>query len=243
MARRRLLLLGGTAEAYRLARELEHDPRVDCLSSLAGRTADPALPAGRYRIGGFGGVAGLVDFLRQEGIDRVLDATHPFAAQMARHAAEACAALTIPRAKLWRPAWVPTPGDRWLPVPSIPAAADFLRTHPAKRIFMTLGRKELAPFIDMTDKWFLTRTVDPPPALPPGQLILARGPFQPEAEKRLMQANGIDLLVTKNSGGAAAKLAAAAELHIPVLMVERPAPPEGPLLAAISDALAWARGA
>ena len=252
MARkRRLLLLGGTGEALRLARELESSSRVHCISSLAGRTEEPVLPPGEVRIGGFGGVPGLTTYLMNEGIELVLDATHPFAAQMCHHAHKACEDLGIPRAKLVRPAWVASPGDRWTMMPNVAAAATFLRFHPAKRIFLTLGRQDIAPFVPLGDRangvhgngrWFLTRMIDPPGdgiVLPEGELVLGRGPFRPDDEKALMQQHRIDLLVTKNSGGSAAKIAAAAELHLPVLMIERPPLPPGEILDSVGAALAW----
>lgn len=247
---RNLLLLGGTAEGLRLARELQGHARVRCISSLAGRTENPQHPPGEVRIGGFGGVDGLSEYLVTEKIELVLDATHPFADQMATQAHQACAALGIPRAKLVRPAWVAAPGDRWTMMPTVSAAAIFLRFHPAKRIFLTIGRQDLAPFLPLgsedmphgNGRWFLTRMVDPPGEgvrLPPGELLLARGPFTPDDEKDLMQRHGIDLLVTKNSGGSAGKIAAAAELHIPVLMIERPPLPPGEILDSVSAALSW----
>lgn len=256
MARlRNLLLLGGTGEALRLARELQGHGRVRCISSLAGRTEVPQKPPGDLRIGGFGGVEGLSSYLVGEKIDLVLDATHPFAAQMARHAHDACKALGLPRAKLVRPAWVAAPGDRWTMMPSIPAAAVFLRFHPARRIFLALGRQDLGAFVPLGEedgphgpdqktrgRWFLVRSVDPPgagSALPRGELLLARGPFTPDDEKALMQQYRIDLLVTRNSGGSAAKIAAAAELHLPVLMIERPPLPPGETLDSVSAALSW----
>lgn len=246
MARRRnLLLLGGTGEGLRLARELDGHAKIRCISSLAGRTENPQMPPGEVRSGGFGGVKGLVNYLSDEKIDLVLDATHPFAAQMARHAHEACAVLRVPRAKLVRPPWIASPGDRWTMMPNMAAAAVFLRFHPAKRIFLTLGRQELGPFVPLGEegrRWFLTRMIDPPGPdlrLPPGDLVLGRGPFTPDDEKALMQAHGIDLLVTKNAGGAAGKIAAAAELRLPVLMIERPALPPGERLDSVGAALAW----
>jgi len=251
MARlRNLLLLGGTGEALRLARELHGHGRLRCISSLAGRTESPEKPPGDLRVGGFGGIEGLTDYLSAEKIDLVLDATHPFAAQMARHAHDACRLLGIPRAKLVRPAWVAAPGDRWSLMPSIAAAAVFLRFHPAQRIFLTLGRQDLGAFVPLceedtphgTARWFLTRSVDPPGeggALPNGELLLARGPFTPDDEKALLQQHRIDLLVTRNSGGSAAKIAAAAELHIPVLMIDRPPLPPGETLDSVSAALSW----
>lgn len=256
MARKRkLLLLGGTGEALRLARELENSSRVQCVSSLAGRTEEPVRPPGAVRIGGFGGVPGLTTYLMNESIELVLDATHPFASQMCHHAVEACKALGIPRAKLVRPAWVPSAGDRWTIMPSVAAAATFLRFHPAKRIFLTLGWQEIGPFVPLGGKadghvadrenggrWFLTRMIDPPAdgmTLPDGELVLGRGPFRPEDEKALMERHRIDLLVTRNSGGSAAKIAAAAELHLPVLMIDRPPLPPGEILDSVGAALAW----
>ncbi|WP_185973761.1 cobalt-precorrin-6A reductase [Ferrovibrio terrae] len=248
MARlRNLLLLGGTGEALRLARELYGHGRVRCISSLAGRTESPEKPPGDLRIGGFGGLDGLSEYLATEKIDLVLDATHPFASQMARHAHEACRLLGIPRAKLVRPAWVAAPGDRWSMMPSIAAAAVFLRFHPAQRIFLALGRQDLGAFVPLSEeetrpRWFLTRSIDPPGegvALPKGEHLLARGPFTPDDEKALMQQHRIDLLVTRNSGGSAAKIAAAAELHLPVLMIERPPLPPGERLDSVGAALSW----
>lgn len=246
MARKRnLLLLGGTGEGLRLARELQGHAKIRCISSLAGRTENPERPPGDCRIGGFGGVAGLVNYLAEEKIDLVLDATHPFAEQMARHACEACAVLGVPRAKLVRPPWAASPGDRWTMMPTVAAAAVFLRFHPARRIFLTLGRQEIGPFVPLGEdgrRWFLTRMIDPPAAdlaLPAGQVVLGRGPFTPDDEKALMQQHGIDLLVTKNAGGSAAKIAAAAELHLPVLMIERPPLPPGEMLDSVGAALAW----
>ena len=167
------------------------------------------------RIGGFGGVAGLSDYLVNEKIDLVLDATHPFAAQMARHAYEACQALGVPRAKLVRPPWVASPGDRWTMMPSVTAAAIFLRFHPAQRIFLTLGRQEIAPFVPLgredkphgNGRWFLTRMIDPPAdgvVLPPGDLILGRGPFRPEDERALMQQHRIDLPASRKESASSA---------------------------------------
>ncbi len=251
MARlRNLLLLGGTGEALRLARELHGHGRLRCISSLAGRTEVPEPPPGELRIGGFGGIDGLTDYLSTEKIDLVLDATHPFAAQMARHAHDACRLLGIPRAKLVRPAWVAAPGDRWSPMPSIAAAATFLRFHPAQRIFLSIGRQDLGAFVPLGEeagphgheRWFLVRSIDPPAAgtvLPRGELLLARGPFTPDDEKALMQQHRIDLLVTRNSGGSAAKIAAAAELHLPVLMIERPPLPPGEVVESVGAALSW----
>ena len=221
---RRLLILGGTGEAAMLARHLTDRPDLDVVSSLAGRVASPALPIGAVRVGGFGGVEGLKAYLVEQRFDVVIDATHPFAARMSLNAAEACRQVSVPLLGFVRPAWAPEPGDRWLPVADMAAAAVLCRG----RVFLTVGRQELAPFAGC-DAWFLIRTIDPPggPLPPRHALLMARGPFALAAEIDLLRANAIDLIVSKNSGGPAtyAKIAAARALGLPVVMVERPARP------------------
>jgi len=218
----RLLILGGTGEAAMLARHLAERPDLSIISSLAGRVAAPALPTGNVRIGGFGGVHGLVTFLAD--IDAVIDATHPFAAQMSRHAAEACRRVGVPLLAFVRPAWVAEPGDRWLPVADMAAAAALCHG----RVFLTVGRQELTPFAG-SDAWFLIRSIDPPEGPLPAnhELLLARGPFTRDDETALLRAHRIDRVVSKNSGGPAtyAKIEAARALSLPVVMVERPTRP------------------
>ncbi|WP_068187834.1 cobalt-precorrin-6A reductase [Mycobacterium sp. UM_CSW] len=222
----RVLLLGGTGEARELAKALH--PRVDIVSSLAGRVPDPALPVGPVRIGGFGGVDGLKRWLQEEHIDAVVDATHPFAATMTAHAAEACAALRIPHLVLARPAW--TPGDA-IVVPSDVEAAKTVAKQGYSRVFLTTGRSGVNAFAD-SDAWFLIRAVTTPdPASLPRhhQLLLSRGPYHYDDELTLLREHRIDALVTKNSGGdmTRGKLDAAAALSIPVVMVARPKLPAG----------------
>ncbi|OBI92106.1 cobalt-precorrin-6A reductase [Mycobacterium sp. 1245805.9] len=222
----RVLLLGGTGEARALAETLH--PRVDIVSSLAGRVPDPALPVGPVRIGGFGGVDGLKRWLRDEHIDAVVDATHPFAATMTAHAAEACAALRIPHLVLARPAW--ETGEA-LVVDSDTEAAEAVAKQQYSRVFLTTGRSSVRAFCD-SDAWFLIRVVTAPDAasLPRRyQLLLSRGPYRYDDELSLLREHRIDALVTKNSGGdmTRAKLDAAAALDIPVVMVARPKPPAG----------------
>jgi precorrin-6A/cobalt-precorrin-6A reductase len=217
----RVLLLGGTAEARALAARLH--PHVDVVSSLAGRVPDPALPVGTVRIGGFGGVDGLRKWLRDEHIDAVVDATHPFAATITAHAAEACGALQLPYLLLARPAW--DPGDA-IVVGSDAAAAEVVATKEFARVFLTTGRSGVAAFTD-SDAWFLIRAVTTPdPVVLPRhhELLLSRGPYHYDGEYALLREHRIDALVTKNSGGAMtrAKLDAAAALRIPVVMVSRP---------------------
>jgi precorrin-6A/cobalt-precorrin-6A reductase len=222
----RLLILGGTTESSALARNVVGWAELDPILSLAGRTQNPVEPPIPFRVGGFGGVEGLKTYLRDSAIDVVVDATHPFAAQMSAHAVEACRDLNLPLAVFTRAAWRPVPGDRWSPVASMAAAAAALG-EASRRIFLTVGGLQLAAFAKAPQHHYLVRTIDPPEAiaaLPDHRLILARGPFDVEDEIALMQGERIDVLVTKNSGGkaTAAKLAAARALDIEVVMVERP---------------------
>ena len=228
MPPKRILILGGTAEARDLASRLVADERFEIISSLAGRTRDPIMPKGFVRIGGFGGAGGLKSYLEEEDIDLVADATHPFAATMSGNAAAACTAATIPYLRLERPAWEPQPGDAWTSVPDVEAAA---RALPEGAItLVTIGRQEIAPFLKRGDVQLVLRMIEPPEvALPPSSiLIAARPPFTLEEERETLEAHGITVLVTKNSGGDAtvAKLTAARELGIPVIMIERPPKPD-----------------
>jgi precorrin-6A/cobalt-precorrin-6A reductase len=238
----RVLLLGGTGEARALAKTLH--PRVDIISSLAGRVPDPALPVGPVRIGGFGGVDGLKRWLRDEQIDAVVDATHPFAATMTAHAAEACAALRIPHLVLARPAWAP---GNSIVVESDIEAAEAVAKQQYSRVFLTTGRSSVKAF-GGSDAWFLIRAVTAPDAasLPRHhQLLLSRGPYRYDGELSLLREHRIDALVTKNSGGdmTRAKLDAAAALDIPVVMVARPQLPAGvAAVGAVDDAAEWVAG-
>ncbi|GGF06073.1 precorrin-6A reductase [Aliidongia dinghuensis] len=236
--KRRLLILGGTGEAAMLARHLTGRADLDIVSSLAGRVAAPSLPTGAVRVGGFGGVDGLAAYLKAERIDAVVDATHPFAARMSWNAAEACRRVRVPLLTFVRPAWQPQANDRWLPVADIAAAASLCRG----RVFLTVGRQELAPFAAV-DAWFLIRTIDPPDGPLPTRhaLLLARGPFALADEIDLMRVHAIDLVVSKNSGGPAtyAKIAAARALGLPVVMVERPARPATDEAGSLEAVVAW----
>ncbi|BBZ16689.1 cobalt-precorrin-6A reductase [Mycolicibacterium gadium] len=237
----RILLLGGTSEARALAARLH--PDVEVISSLAGRVPDPALPVGEVRIGGFGGVGGLRNWLGEHVVDAVVDATHPFAATITANAAAACAELGVPHLLLARPAW--PPGDA-IVVMSDVQAAEAVAEQGFSRVLLTTGRTGTAAFKD-SDAWFLIRAVTAPdaeslPAL--HQILLSRGPYRYEGELELLRAHRIDALVTKNSGGAMTrpKLDAAAALSIPVVMVERPAlPPDVLTVSTVDDAVAWVR--
>jgi precorrin-6A/cobalt-precorrin-6A reductase len=235
----RVLLLGGTAEARALARKLH--PHVDIISSLAGRVPDPALPVGQVRIGGFGGVDGLRRWLRDERIDAVVDATHPFAATMTAHAAKACRELALPHLVLARPPW--DPGDA-IVVASDTEAAETVAKQRFSRIFLTTGRSGVQAFAG-SDAWFLIRAVSAPDAalLPrQHQLVLSRGPYCYDDEFALLSRHRIDALVTKNSGGdmTRAKLDAAGALDVPVVMVARPRLPAGvTTVATVQEAADW----
>ncbi|MCW6038657.1 cobalt-precorrin-6A reductase [Spirulina subsalsa FACHB-351] len=240
---KRVLILGGTGEAAALAGRIEAIPGVETIASLAGRTKEPRTMTTPSRRGGFGGATGLADYLRQERIDVLIDATHPFAAQISFNAAQAASDCGIPRLMLSRPAWEKVAGDCWIEVESHQRAAHLLPGL-AKRIFLTIGRQELATYAHLKDIWFLMRMIDPPPPevkIPPGQLLLERGPFSLESERSLLQDYQIGALVSKNSGGEAtyAKIIAARELGITVIMIQRPPVPEGDTVADIKSVLAW----
>ena len=236
---RRVLILGGTTEATALARALATRPDLEVTTSLAGRTRSPAALPGRVRTGGFGGAAGLADFLASRGIDALIDATHPFAARISANAVEACRLHPTPRLALVRPPWEPQPGDRWTPVPDLPAAAAALPS--GARTLLAIGRQDLDPFSARTDVWFLIRSVEPPDGpLPPNHAVLtARGPFRVDDEVALLTTHRITTVVAKNSGGNDAKLDAARRLGLPVLLVSRPPPPPGARAATVAEALAW----
>ena len=241
----RLLILGGTTEGRALAEaaEAHFGSTLTVISALAGRTRAPLLPAGEVRIGGFGGAEGLASYLRDEGIGLLVDATHPFATQISVQARDAAAQARTERLVFVRPSWRPVPGDRWIEVDTVDAAVGAIPTE-AERVFLTVGVRSLAPFAGRPELWFLVRLVDAPAEpipLAQHRLICARGPFAEADERALLQAHGIDCLVTRASGGdaTAAKLAAARALGLPVVMVRRPAPPPGDHAASLEDALTW----
>jgi precorrin-6A/cobalt-precorrin-6A reductase len=237
-----VLILGGTGEARELARLLDGQPGLRVISSLAGRVADPALPPGEVRVGGFGGVAGLARWLRDGQVSAVVDATHPFAETISANAAAACASAGTPLLSLVREPWAAGPGDRWHEVGSLPEAAALLPVL-GKRVFLTTGRQGLAAFAGLDELWFLIRCVDPPSAPLPAarQVILARGPYDAAAERDLMREHRIDVLVTKNSGGplTAGKLTAARELGAEVVVVRRPPLAEVPRCSTAAAAASW----
>jgi precorrin-6A/cobalt-precorrin-6A reductase len=236
-----ILLLGGTAEARQLAAALD-DAGVEVVSSLAGRVANPRLPRGEVRVGGFGGPQALARWLTEHGTTAVVDATHPFAERISESAARACRLAGVPLLRLERPGWAERPGDRWHRVADLEAAAALV---PAlgSRVLLTTGRQGLAAFAHV-DAWCLIRCVDPPsgPLPETHELILDRGPYTQAGELELIDRHAIDLVVTKDSGGRAtqAKLDAARERGLPVIVVERPPRPATAAVATVAEALSWA---
>ena len=238
----RVLILGGTSEASTLAAACAGRGDLEVISSLAGRTKAPQAPPGEVRVGGFGGAAGLERFLSERAIDRVVDASHPFAEQIGRNAEAACRAAGVPRLRLLRPPWRRQPGDRWVEVADLAEAAGRL-PELGRRAFLTIGQQDLDAFADLRDVWLLIRTIERPAEPLPAQAhwVQARGPFTLADELELLSDHAIDVLVTKASGGEVtrAKIEAARQLVLPVLMVRRPPPPAGPVVTTVAEALDW----
>jgi precorrin-6A/cobalt-precorrin-6A reductase len=240
------LVLGGTSEGFALGQALAGREDIRAVNSLAGRTADPRLPPGETRIGGFGGAEGLAAFIGERNIGAVVDATHPFSATMGWNAAAACRSRGVPLLRLDRPAWQPAPGDDWHQVDDWLEAAHFVAAN-SRRVLLAVGRRELDAFAAVDGVWFLVRSVGPPqpmPAFDEADLLLARGPFDLQGERELLTARQIDTIVCRNSGGAAseAKLEAARELGVRVVIRRRPARPELPTVASVADAVTWLSG-
>lgn len=211
--------------------------------SYAGRVANPRAQPVPVRVGGFGGVEGLAGYLREQAVTHLVDATHPFAARMSANAVAAAALTGIPLIALTRPPWVAGPGDRWQAVPDVAGAIAAL-AGPGRRVMLALGRMHIDAFAAQPQHHYLLRFVDAPdapPALPDHALVVDRGPFTVEGDRALMQAHAIDLIVAKNAGGsgAAAKLAAARALGLPVLLIDRPALPDRPEAHSVEAVLHW----
>jgi precorrin-6A/cobalt-precorrin-6A reductase len=242
-AGRPVLVLGGTAEACALAAAL-HELGYPVVSSLAGRTSQPHLPPGEVRVGGFGGADGLERWLLEHDIAAVVDATHPFAEQISEAAVIGCQEAGVPLLRLDRPAWTERPGDRWHRVPDLAAAVD-LAPRLGRRIWLTIGRQEVGAFAGLSNAWLLIRCVEPPgPPLPPRhQIVLARGPFTLDGELALIREHALDLLVTRDSGGAPteAKLEAARRCGLPVVVVNRPPRPDVEAVSTVAEAVHWLR--
>ena len=244
----RVLLLGGTTEAGLMARALQ-GAGVAAVYSYAGRTEAPVAQPLPVRVGGFGGVAGLAAYLQAEGISHVIDATHPFAAGMSTNAVIACAAQSIALVALEREPWVAGAGDRWTDVADMAEAANAL-SGPARRVFLAIGRQHLVAFAGQPQHHYLLRLVDPPDGdipLPRSQITVARGPFTVAGDTALMRQHGTEIVVAKNAGGkgAVAKIAAARDLGLAVIMIrrpvlpERPELPERPVLRSVAAVMAW----
>lgn len=238
----KILILGGTTEARELAARLAGTQGYQITLSLAGRTVNPAVQPVPVRFGGFGGAEGLAAHLGAEGIDLLVDATHPFAARISANAAEAARAANVELLSLRRAGWTRREGDRWTEVDAVVEAVAALGVQ-RRRVLVTLGRQELAPLKAFTHHFYLIRSVDPvdPPLdLPKAQYLLARGPFSENEERRLLLDHRIDAILSKNSGGAATygKIAAARDLGIEVVMVRRPGKPDAATVATVDEAVA-----
>ncbi|PAQ07382.1 cobalt-precorrin-6A reductase [Mesorhizobium temperatum] len=226
----RILILGGTIEARQLAGRLSARTDISITLSLAGRTENPVAQDVPTRTGGFGGADGLAAYLRENHIDLLVDATHPYAAQISANAAEAAHEAGVPIVALRRPGWGPVEGDRWTQVARVASAVTALGSAP-RRVFLALGRQEVAAFEAAPQHHYLIRSVDPVEpklAVPNATYLLARGPFREPDERALLQEYRIDVVVSKNSGGEATygKIAAARALGIEVVMIRRPALPD-----------------
>lgn len=237
----RALILGGTADAIQLAAEIAR-AGVDAVYSYGGRTRAPADQPLPTRIGGFGGVSGLAHYIRREGITHVIDATHPFAAEMSRHAVEACADTGTPLIALERTPWTKEPGDDWIEVADVNAAAAALPDAPA-RVFLAIGRQHIAPFASRPQHAYTLRFVDPPEAALPfaADVIVSRGPFTFDSELEMLRRREIAWIVARNSGGngARAKIDAARMLGLPVVMIARPELPERLRVESVAEVMQW----
>ncbi len=240
----RILLLGGTTEASQLARALaDAAADADAVFSYAGRTDNPVAQPLPTRIGGFGGVDGLIGYIRDQAITHIVDATHPFAAQMSHNAAAACAQTGTALIALERPAWQAQAGDDWTHVPDLEGAVAALPDDPS-RVFLAIGKQNLAAFAAKPQHHYLLRLVDPGAgisALPHTSTVIARGPFDVAGDTALLRDHAITHIVAKNAGGtgAEAKLEAARHLRLPVILIDRPALPPRETAASVAQVMAW----
>ena len=240
----RILVLGGTGDSARLIPQLAALPNVELIASLAGRTPKPNIPqVCQVRMGGFGGVDGLVNYLKTEKIGLLLDMTHPFAAQISHNAAIAAESVGIPRLLFCRPAWGEEEGDRWIEAMDHRAAA-MLIPKITDRVFLTIGRQELSAFAGVPNCWFLMRMITMPPIemlRPLGEILLDQGPFDLDKEVQLLIQYNIGAIVSKNSGGTAAqaKIVAARNLGLPIIMIPRPKLPNGEVVSDLDTIVPW----
>ncbi|UWU87135.1 cobalt-precorrin-6A reductase [Bradyrhizobium yuanmingense] len=237
----RALILGGTADASLLAAEIAR-AGIDAVYSYGGRTRAPADQPLPTRIGGFGGVSGLADYIRAEGITHVIDATHPFAAEMSRNAVAACTETGTPLLALERAPWIKASTDNWIEVADVNPAVSALPDAPAN-VFLAIGRQHIAPFATKPQHAYTLRFVDPPDAPLPfaADVIVSRGPFTLHSELAMMRTRGIAWIVARNSGGdgARAKIDAARMLGLPVIMISRPELPERQRVESVTDVMQW----
>jgi precorrin-6A/cobalt-precorrin-6A reductase len=238
----RVLVLGGTSDANRLADAIAR-ARIEAIYSYAGRTQSPVTQSLPVRTGGFGGESGLIEFIKAEQVTHLIDATHPFATEMSRHAIAACAALDLPMIALERAPWKKVTGDRWIEVESIDAAVEAL-PRPHAHVFLAIGRQHLMPFAAKPQHAYTLRFVDPPNGplpLPDTEIIVSRGPFTFQGDLELMRTRNIEWVVARNAGGAGAraKIDAARELGLLIVMIARPALPERPQAESVEEVLAW----
>ena len=240
-----LLILGGTTEARELARRvsLMMEKKVRVTTSLAGRRPTTPSLAGEVRIGGFGGIEGMKTYIAENAVDVVIDATHPFADQISDHANAACAGVPVPRLQVMRPGWRMPPGATVLEVDGLDGGAAIL-PRVARRVFLTTGQGGLESFSGLDDLWFLVRLMDAPKDPPPltdFQLITGVPPFTIQGEQSLLTEHDIDTLVTKDSGGEGteAKITAAAEAGVTIILIRRPAAEPGPVAETVDEAFAW----
>jgi precorrin-6A/cobalt-precorrin-6A reductase len=238
----RILILGGTTEARLLAGRLAERSGREVTVSLAGRVKAIVAHPVPVRVGGFGGIDGLAAYLENEAIDLLIDATHPFADQMSRHAVAASIHAGVPLLALRRPAWTRVAGDRWTEVADIREAKAALG-EAGRRVFLALGRQEIDAFGWAPGHFYLVRSIEPitGPHLDGAVYVEARGPFREEDERALMEAYAIDTVVARNSGGEAGygKIAAARALGVAVILISRPVLPEAPTVATVDEAMAW----
>lgn len=237
----RALILGGTSDASLLAAEIAR-AGIDAVYSYGGRTRAPADQPLPTRIGGFGGVSGLADYIRRENITHVIDATHPFAAEMSRNAILACAEAGSPLIALERSPWTKAPGDSWIEVADVNAAVAAVPVAPAN-VFLAIGRQHIAPFASKPQHAYTLRFVDPPEAPLPfaADVIVSRGPFTLDGELDMLRSRDIAWIVARNSGGdgARAKIDAARMLGLPVIMISRPRLPERLRVESMAEIMQW----
>ncbi|MEJ6398764.1 cobalt-precorrin-6A reductase [Yoonia sp. 208BN28-4] len=238
-----LLLLAGSGEAKQIAQALAQDG-TPAIASLAGETRRPSELGLPTRVGGFGGADGFRDYIHAAGITAVLDATHPYAADMTTRTARLCAELSIPYCHVLRPPWTPEPGDDWTEIAREEDAKTYI--HSWQTVFLGTGRKTLHRFKNLEGTRLICRLIDPPTEPFPfegGEFLIGRPPFSVDREKELFRLLNVDWLIVKNAGGDASrtKLTAAGDLGIPVLMIKRPAMPDTTRVETVADALAWVR--